>query len=387
MPAIGRRRSGAARVEAVEHVADFERLEPEWTDLLRASRVDGVFLTWPWLHAWWQHLGAGRQLWVLTVRIGGQLAGALPLAISPGRETAWPRLPVAEFLGSGAVGSDYLDVIARRDVEREVTDALAAYLADRRGLVLRLHGVAGGRSLAADLAARLAGRDWTPVTTPAGICPFIPLAGRSWTDVLQGLGQQHRYNVRRRRRNLAKTHDVTFVEVRSDAERRDALDRLIRLHNTRWDARGGSTALHTPALVGFHHAVSRRFLERGWLRLAELRVDGRPVAAIYGILYDGRFFFYQSGFDERFARHSVGLVALGYSIERAIDEGAREYDLLHGDEEYKSRWTSRARELVRLELYPPGARARLQRTATAARRRLGRWVRPALAPLRRSRHA
>jgi CelD/BcsL family acetyltransferase involved in cellulose biosynthesis len=47
-------------------------------------------------------------------------------------------------------------------------------------------------------------------------------------------------------------------------------------------------------------------------------------------------------------------VALGLAIERALQEGAAEFDLLHGDEGYKFHWARVSRQLARLELHGPG---------------------------------
>jgi CelD/BcsL family acetyltransferase involved in cellulose biosynthesis len=74
-------------------------------------------------------------------------------------------------------------------------------------------------------------------------------------------------------------------------------------------------------------------------------------------MYGKTFYFYQSGFDPRYSPHSVGLVTMGLSIEAAIKDGAEEFDLLHGDEKYKSLWAKDQRDLVRMELCPPTSRA------------------------------
>jgi CelD/BcsL family acetyltransferase involved in cellulose biosynthesis len=111
----------------------------------------------------------------------------------------------------------------------------------------------------------------------------------------------------------------------------------------------------------FHDEISRLALERGWLRLFRLKLDGRTVAAIYGFLYHGVFYFYQSGFDAEFQRHSVGLAIMARAIQRAVEEGACRYDFLCGDEAYKSLWAEYRRPLQRLMLYPPGQRGALYR--------------------------
>ena len=66
-----------------------------------------------------------------------------------------------------------------------------------------------------------------------------------------------------------------------------------------------------------------------------------------------------SALDPRFEKYSVGLVMTGLTIQRAIEERAKEYDFLRGDERFKFHWAVEARELGRFELYPPGARGSL----------------------------
>jgi CelD/BcsL family acetyltransferase involved in cellulose biosynthesis len=143
---------------------------------------------------------------------------------------------------------------------------------------------------------------------------------------------------------------------------------LFDLHDRRWKERGGSDAFSSRGVLSFHEEFSRLALDRGWLRLFILRVAGEPAAALYGFRYRATFCFYQSGFDPRFAQKSVGLVMMGLTIQSAIEESAREFDFLHGDEAYKSLWARNRRELIRLELDPPGARAFLRRGAIDAER-------------------
>ena len=109
-------------------------------------------------------------------------------------------------------------------------------------------------------------------------------------------------------------------------------------------------------------------LESGWLRLYELRLDDRPVAATYCFAHYGRFYFYQGAFDERYRQHSLGLVAMGLTIRAAIEEGAVDFDMLYGEESYKWLWARETRRLERLELFPAHIGGRLhQRTVEAER--------------------
>src|SRR6185503_14065572 len=125
-------------------------LRGEWNALLESSVSDCVFLTHEWLSAWWKHLADGRRLSILTLRDGGELIGILPVAErAPQLARMMPR--TLEFLGSGVIGSDYLDVIAARGRESEVMAAFADHL-NSRGLMLQLSQLRGGSSVATVLA-------------------------------------------------------------------------------------------------------------------------------------------------------------------------------------------------------------------------------------------
>jgi CelD/BcsL family acetyltransferase involved in cellulose biosynthesis len=89
---------------------------------------------------------------------------------------------------------------------------------------------------------------------------------------------------------------------------------------------------------------------------------------MYGFQLDGRFYFYQHGYDETYAAHSIGLALMALTINAAISEGATEFDMLWGAESYKSRWARRANVLQRVDLYPVHFGGSVQRHAVEARR-------------------
>jgi len=355
-------------LEEIKDPAGFEKLRNEWNELLEVSDSNCIFLTWEWLHTWWKHLQGGRRLFILTLRRGGQLIAIAPFAMRPREFTRFVPFRALEFLGTGSVGSDYLDLIIQRGMEGEALRALAEYLAPgKRVLELaqfkRDHGGA-----APALAGLLRERDWSSRETRFDVCPFINLSEHSWPSYLATLGWEHRHNFKRRVRQLTKRFAVSFEVAHSEDLRREALEALLALHLRRWSGRGGSNAFHTPGLHAFHDELTQLALQRGWLRLFLLRLDGQPAGSLYGFMYNRRFYFYQQGFDPSYERHSVGLVMTGLTIEAAIKEGAEEYDFLRGDEEFKFRWAVDVRELGRLELYPPGASGSLWSHAMGLRR-------------------
>jgi CelD/BcsL family acetyltransferase involved in cellulose biosynthesis len=233
------------------------------------------------------------------------------------------------------------------------------------------------------LVEKLSEASWTVEQANTNVCPYIPLNGCSWDDYLASLGSEHRYGFQRKMKKLAKEAgpnpgDLCFGRAENEAQREEALRVLIELHEKRWRDRGeASDAFHTPEHVAFHNDFTKLALCAGWLRLYLLRVAGRPLSAFYGFRYGRKFYFFQSGFDPGYARLSLGLVTMGMAIRTAIEEGAAEYDLLHGAEEYKFHWASQTHDLFRIQLFPAGFRGLLLQHAvgvTRSARRLAKQV-------------
>jgi CelD/BcsL family acetyltransferase involved in cellulose biosynthesis/predicted ATP-grasp superfamily ATP-dependent carboligase len=351
-------------VEVIDDAGRFAELRDEWNELLACSRADCLFLTWEWLYTWWIHLGLQRRLFIVIVRSGSKLLAIAPLT----RSRAWAGqfgVPMLEFAGTGTVGSDYLDFIVHSAHETTAGNALVRFLAEA-GISLRLPSVKEDSIVATLTTPMLVEQGWHLRRVPMEVCPFIDLSDSSWDSYLGTLGSRHRYNFRRRLRNLEKSHAVHLELIDSEDARQRALSHVVDLHLRRWNHRGGSDAFQNDRLRAFHDEFSALAHEQGWLRMLILAVDEEPAAAFYGFRYRERFLFYQSGFNEAFLRQSIGLVMMGLTIKGAIEEGAAEYDLLHGDEAYKFLWASRVRPLLRIELYAPGAIGRMHRSAVGA---------------------
>jgi CelD/BcsL family acetyltransferase involved in cellulose biosynthesis len=338
------------KLQTIETIEEFVAQHDQWNALLESSTSNCVFLTHEWLSTWWKHLAQGR-LRILTARDRGNLVGILPVAERPAQVTRMmPR--ILQFLGSGGIGSDYLDLIAVKGREDEVAAAFAEHL-HSRGLMLQLSQLRGETALASRLANHLEQRAWTVAKKKLNVCPYIDLRGHTWASYLTTLGPNIRKNINRYLRNLPNTFDMRVDCVQKPAEAGRALDVAIELHKKRWDITGTSEAFNSDSVISFHREFAQLAAQRGWLRILILWLDGTAASALYGLRYGPTFYFYQSGFDPLYSKHSVGVATMGLAIKTAIEEGASEYDFLHGNEEYKFHWAQKVRDLDRLELHPP----------------------------------
>ncbi len=361
-------------VECIQNASEFRARRADWEDVLRNSSSNNPFLTWEWLHSWWTNYGTQGRLRALVVRDNGT-----PVAVAPFHLVSAPLYWFSrlEFLGTGEAGSDYLDVVARRGSEGEGVAAIAEFLKGEQ-LTVRLRHLPPG-SLAARLAKQLAGEGWAASLADDGQCPIVSLAGHTFDTLLGTLGASHRANVRRRLRAFERL-GARFDRITTHDERRLMLERLAAFHAHRYAGRGGSTAFSTPTVRAFHEDATREAMDRGWLRMYAIRVDGAVAAVMYGFSLDGRFYFYQHGHDAGHASRSAGLALMAWTIQAAIDEGCSEFDMLWGTEPYKALWTRDARVLQRIDLFPVRLGGVVQRHVAEARRGASLLARRVLSP-------
>jgi len=366
----------ALKVECIEDTDTLTLLRPEWDALLKASGADCLFLTWEWMATWWKHLAQGRRLNVLVVRRGDELLAIAPLALRPPQLGRLLPFRTLEFLGMGTVGSDYLDIITRPDEEERTLKALAEYLQQNKFVIEFTRVKPGSRRIAA-LVSLLGQAGWHSHQAVTDNCPYIPLTGHSWESYMSGVSGPHRRNVRRRLKILhEKFGQVEFQQARTEEEREACFQAFVELHAKRWSGDESSTAFTGPQVQAFHEEFSRLALAQGWLRLCVLKLDGKPVGATYSFRYGEAYYYYQAGYDPAYNEYSVGLVTLALLVQTAIGEGACEFDMLHGYEEYKFLWTRAGRDLARVRCFPPNAAGLMYRQAMNLRqgiKRVATW--------------
>jgi CelD/BcsL family acetyltransferase involved in cellulose biosynthesis len=295
----------------------------EWGRL--AERAGNVFATPEWLTTWWKHFGHDdAELRVDAVRDDRDLVGLLPLYVWRSRP---PR--TLRFLGHGP--SDVMGPVCAREDRPVVAAALERSLAHGGWDVLLAERLDSAEVLPPALAARELQREPSPA---------LAIDGMEWEKFLASKSSNFRQQVRRRERRLASDHELRF-RLTDDPARLDSdLEVLFRLHRERWGERGSDALSERRA--AFHRDFARIALERGWLRLWTLELDGRPVAAWYGLRFAGRELYYQAGRDPAFEKQAVGFVLLAHTIREAMNDGMREYDFLRGGEGYKDRFTDDA---------------------------------------------
>lgn len=321
----------AEDVEAFRTASAFAEVAAAWRSLWRQAEDVPPFVSYEWHAAWWEALREGRP----EILLAG--TRSRPRALAP-----LVRRDDGTLIFSGGGLADALDFLPAKDAA-----AFAPYLA-RAADQIELNWVPEGSPTLERLSATLRRAGFAVEVDRLVVSPFVPLP-RSFEDLVAALGRKDRHELRRKLRRLEAAGRVEFSAVAPDGLG-DALDRFARWHR---GAPGEKGAFLTTGRERFFRALARAGDAAGWLRFCELRLDDRPIAALFGVERDGVLAAYNSAVDPCATSLSPGVLLHAYAMRDAIARGLRVYDLLRGDEPYKYDLGARDRWLWRL-----GARRR-----------------------------
>lgn len=362
-----------------------ERLVPSWWSLLGRAVSPQPMQTPLWLLTWWDVMGSegGRELKVAVVETdGGEVVGIIPLLRRRIFRTRVIPVQTLELLGSGEneadeIFSEYLGAAVARDHERAVAGHFAGMLRD--GALghwdeLVMPAMSEDDPWVSLFADELRARGMTTDVARGLECRYIRLPA-TWDEYLASLDGQSRYFVKRTLRDFeawAKpAGGAALKRAGNAAELAQGWDILLSGHAERW---GGGGAFRSQKFKRFHDIVSRQLLAGvgGTLDLLWLEVDGKPLASLYNIVFDGHVHFYQSGRTMEVPKNvRPGIAVHLYAIKRAIELGYKSYDFLGQPSQYKRQLApSHRRSLVNLAAVGPSLRARISSRARHEARRL-----------------
>ena len=323
----------AARGPQTEWHDDVAALAAEWEEL--AERTGAAPFLWP---GW---IAAGLRAWggrprIVALREDGELKAVLPLIRRHGvlSSAGNAHTPIA-----AAVAEDpsYLHQIARAAV------AAGAPRTDLRSLEAR-------NPLLAEMRAAALAHGHTTIERVTDREPYVEI-GESFDAYTAALPRKHRKELGRMRRRLEDegTVSLEFADGRDRLDER--LEEGIAIEGSGWKSERGTAIAQVPGARRFYTEIAHWAAARGWLRLAFLRLDGRPLAFDLCLEAGGVFYALKGGFDVEFRRFGPGGVLTFESLRRAFELGLDSYEFLGTDDPYKLQWTSTVRERVRLQIF------------------------------------
>jgi CelD/BcsL family acetyltransferase involved in cellulose biosynthesis len=341
-------------VEAVEPtVVDWDRL---------ATAANLPYCAPAWGLAWFRHAApTGTRLRVVAVRDGDRLVGLGPFYAEPWRAGLWTW----SLLGTEI--SSRIEPLAAPGQEDAVAGALAEAIASGTPAPARieLNGLPVDSPWPEALKAAWPGRRPYHHREPPTPAPVVPLEGGDLDGWLGTRSSNFRQQMRRTRRKLEKD-GFTFRTSSTPEEVDRDLEAFQRLHNARWDDRGGSAAL-TPGTDRMLAEAGRGLIPEQRFQLISLEREGQVVNSQLFLAAGNEISYWNGGFDDDFASYKPSIVGLVEAVRASLEQGYERFDLGPGAQEYKNRFTDQQDEVVWQTLIPPGRTYTLARALFAPR--------------------
>jgi len=328
------------QIDVLTSDSAFRTLRPEWLRLLGETSFQSVFFTPQWQEVWWRHFGDGRTLSILTVRSDdGRLEGLAPFMRSPcGAEGT--RL---EFIGDLEL-CDYFDVLIAPRRQEEVAQAVADYLVCEvnEDVDIRLSNLSADSPTPLLLQDSLTREGLLVETETIETCPTIVLPPE-WNAYLATLRGKDRHELRRKIRRAENAAELDYRVTGRPEQLGEDLETFIALH--RMSQQDDKQGFMTPAKVAFFGDMAHQLWSEGWMELAFLYADERPIAGLCCMTYGATYAAYNSGYHPGYGSLSAGIVLFADRIRSAIHRGYAAFDFLRGNESYKYRFGASDRPL------------------------------------------
>ncbi len=339
-------------------------MQDEWDDLADRSWKPSPWLRPGWILAWWRAFGRGT-LDLVQLRRDGRLAALIPIE----RRLGILRSPTNYHTPSfGLLAEDreagreaFREVLRRRPRRLELAflerETLAAY--DVEELARSARFVVRGEVL-----------ERSPyVTTEKG-----------WPEYKASLAGKMLRELRRRQRRLETQGRLEIVVEDGCNRLEDFLNEGFRVEAAAWKGGEGTAIGSRVETVRFYQDVAQWAAERGWLRLAFLRLGGRALAFDFALEEQGRHYLLKTGYDPVYRAFAPATLLREAMIVRAFEVGLERYEFGGADEPWKLQWTQTTRDSIRVRAFSDSVAGRAEWATFTYGRPLGKRI---LAPVRR----
>ena len=329
------------RVQVIDCIEQLEAVAAEWDSVLSSSSADTVFLTSDWLISWWEGFQPQGRIMCLAVR--GPDGFALGFAPFYTRQKIRMGLSYQAllFLGDGTNDSEYMDIFCVKGHEDEVFPLVLDWLsAHQDQWDVCEWNIIPEDSLSLKFIKKWSLQNKFSYTGDIYECSHILLPA-SYEEYLDSLNKKHGKNVRYYGSRARKKSNVEYLAFDDHEILPQGLDILYDLHKKRWNSVGLAGSFADQGRKKFYERMTRRFSKKGWLRLRQLNLFGRPAAIQIGFVYNNVYSALQEGFDPELGKECPGVVLRSMHIQELIEEGVKVYDFLGYPSSAKERWNTR----------------------------------------------
>jgi CelD/BcsL family acetyltransferase involved in cellulose biosynthesis len=347
---LDRKAANPYTIDLISTEKALSALEADWNRLSEAAEQPNAFMTYGWFRAWTRRrtaeYPAGRFVPnVLVLSEGSSVVGIAPLVRRISSRIGI-RVRRLEFATNHA---DYNELLLGTD-STGLTDEVMHFLARTTSQwdLIDLRDMRDTGETIGPIKSALERAGLLYAILPENhACPYLPI-DRDDVGSLKRLSGHVRRTLRRRReRAAAEGLRVRIIENPQDEPK--LLEKLTALDWQKHIYRS------SPAFISNYPEVLQSLFDslgpRGWLYVALLELEERPIAFQFGFRCGDKLWDYTKAYDRSFSRFAPGILILPSLLEFGLEHGYREYDFLRGEEEYKKIWSTGSHSRFRLLIW------------------------------------
>ncbi len=342
----------------VHHFRSYSELPESYAPLLEVAVGKGFFHGASWFDYLMEHLWDDSEFRLYTV----EDATGQPLLLVPLRLTELDgAVPYAQTVASVAhlenftVMSLFFGAVAKEH-RLLVLTALFQALRDQTALkvdVLRLWPVETGSELDKFVGQALLNSGFWVQCYDNSFNRFEDTKGLSFEAYFAGRSSNHRYNVRRRQRNLEKAGKVEVDIYSGDASQMElqrGIEGYILGTVESWQSSSSMVSRQMLSMI-------RLAAQSGCVRLGVIKLDGRCIAGQFWLVSSGIAHCMRLAYHADYKKLAPGVVLTSHMLAHVLDEDhVGEIDFGLGEDDYKEKWMKNSRDYSGFMVFNPSTR-------------------------------
>lgn len=327
------------KIEIIDNFDKFVSLEPVWNKLLSYSDADNIFMTFEWLSCWWRSYGEGNKMMIYLVREDNEIVAIAPLMRTV---TKFRGLPVRAitFITNDHSGRTGLILIKKK---KEIVNLMLQRLfQDNKVDMFSSDYIVNNSYTDLFLTEAADENNFKYRKKQSILSPYVPIEGE-WDAYFKNRSQKLRQNLRYINNTLKNRGTYEAVKY-SVADVPKAMEEILAISKKTWKYKAKTAIAYSKKHTLFYNYLAEIASLRGWLAIWVLKIDNKPVAFAFTLVYKDKCYLLKTGFDEEYSKFSPSSFLESIVTKDCFDKRFKEFDLLGQNEKYKTKWTSLIRE-------------------------------------------
>lgn len=173
---------------------------------------------------------------------------------------------------------------------------------------------------------------------------FIKTVGK-YEDyfVRQSKNFRHKINQTRKNEQQFKFDIITDYNKK-------IIDIITKIHCQKWNNDMQVSVFFDQRRMDFLESICKEYSKSGMLRIFVLKDNDRIVAYRLGFIHNNIYYDWNTSYDIAYKNMSVGILLCDCVVRYCFAENIEEFDFLRGEEDYKKKFATGNRELLKINI-------------------------------------